>query len=204
MHGQAIMLAIYDDRIEIDNPGGLPPGMTVDQLKRVHRSVPRNELIAEVFFRCKIIERWGRGTMDMINFCKQAGAPAPKFEDKGGFFSITLRFKEPIRYVQPTREVQQDIPVTLTTRQKEIWGILKQGTLSRDQIMEQLKQTPAVRTVQLDLLKLESLNIIIKSDEKRGRFVRWALNQEFNAQSMRNQYAINAHKPVKKKTPKTK
>jgi ATP-dependent DNA helicase RecG len=204
MHGQAIMLAIYDDRIEIDNPGGLPPGMTVDQLKRVHRSVPRNELIAEVFFRCKIIERWGRGTMDMINFCKQAGAPAPKFEDKGGFFSITLRFKKPIRYVQPTREAQQDTSVVLTDRQKEILTILKQGTLSRDQIMEQLKQAPAVRTVQLDLLKLISLNLVMKSDEESGRSVKWALNQELNAQLMRNKRAINAHKTSEKKTSKTK
>jgi ATP-dependent DNA helicase RecG len=68
MHGQSIMLAIYDDRIEIDNPGGLPPGITIDQLKKVHRSVLRNELIADVFFKCKIIERWGK--RDHKNFGK--------------------------------------------------------------------------------------------------------------------------------------
>jgi ATP-dependent DNA helicase RecG len=102
MHGQSIMLAIYDDRIEIDNPGGLPPGITVAQLKSMHRSVPRNELIANVFYKCEIIEGWGRGTVDMINFCKKAGVPTPKFEDKGNSFSVILRFKEPIRYVGST------------------------------------------------------------------------------------------------------
>jgi ATP-dependent DNA helicase RecG len=167
------MLAIYDDRIEIDNPGGLPPGMTVDQLKKVHRSVPRNELIAEVFFRCKIIERWGRGTMDMINFCKQAGAPAPKFEDKGGFFSITLRFKEPIRYVQPTREAQQVPSVILTDRQKDILNILKHGPLSRKQIMDQMKNPPTDRVIQKELLTLKKLELVITVGS--GRIIQWSI-----------------------------
>ena len=165
MHGQSIMLAIYDDRIEISNPGGLPPGITVDQLKKVHRSVLRNELIAEVFFRCKIIERWGRGTIDMINFCKQAGAPAPKFEDGGGFFSVTLRFKEPIRYVQSTSKTQQDSSIALTDRQKEILGILKNELLSRKQIMNKMKNPPSDRMVQIDLLALNKLGLV----ESKGK-----------------------------------
>lgn len=170
-HGQSIMLAIYDDRIEIDNPGGLPPGITVAQLKKTHRSVLRNELIADVFFKCKIIERWGRGTMDMINFCKKAGAPAPKFEDKGGFFTVILRFKEPIRYVQPIHEVQQNISVALTTRQKEIIKILKRSPQTREQIMEKLKEELAPRTVQQELLNLKKLNLIIQSG--KGKLIVW-------------------------------
>jgi len=160
MHGQSIMLAIYDDRIEISNPGGLPPGITVGQLKKVHRSVPRNELIAEVFFRCKIIERWGRGTTDMINFCKQAGAPAPKFEDNGGFFSVTLRFKEPIRYVQDTSKIQQEHSIALTARRKEILEILKHGPLSRKQITSKMKNPPSDRMVQMDLLALSKQGLV--------------------------------------------
>lgn len=169
MHGQSIMLAIYDDRIEIDNPGGLPPGITVEQLKKVHRSVPRNELIAEVFFKCKLIERWGRGTMDMINFCKKAGAPAPKFEDRGGFFSVTLRFKEPIRYAQSVHEVQQD----LTLRQKEILAILQQSPLKMSQIVAQMSVKLADRMMQLELAKLKKMGLIKSTGRTKSTV--WAL-----------------------------
>lgn len=55
--------------------------------------------------------------------------------------------------------------------------------------MEQLKQAPDIRTLQEDLKKLETLNIIVKSGGKCGRFVKWALNHEFNARSTRGQCA---------------
>jgi hypothetical protein len=55
--------------------------------------------------------------------------------------------------------------------------------------MEQLKQGHTVRTIQRKLLRLDSLNLIIKSNESRGRFVKWSLNQEFNAPSTRHKCA---------------
>jgi hypothetical protein len=70
--------------------------------------------------------------------------------------------------------------------------------------MEQLKRAPDVRTVELDTLRLTSLNLAMKSGDRSGRFVKWALSQEFNAPSMRHQCAINAPKPREKKAPKTK
>src|SRR5438309_915809 len=51
-----------DDRLEIISSGLLPVGITVADLKRSHVSRPRNPLIAEVFYRRGLIERWGRGT----------------------------------------------------------------------------------------------------------------------------------------------
>jgi len=173
MHGQSIMIAIYDDRIEIDNPGGLPPGITIDQLKMVHRSVLRNELIAAVFFKCEIIERWGRGTMDMINFCKKAGVPAPKFEDKGGFFSVILRFKEPIRYVQSIRETPPDLSETLTIRQKEIVEILRYGPKGRKQITEAMINKLEDRVLQKELLKLKKLGLVFTIGS--GKKIQWSI-----------------------------
>ena len=157
--GQSIKLAVYDDRIEIDNPGGLPPGMTIDQLKKVHRSIPRNELIADVFFKCEIVERWGRGTTDMIKLCKAANIPAPKFEDKYGFFTVTLYFKEPIRYVKPNK-ISGSIATMLSARQKEILEILKHGSMSREHIIAQLRIPIITRTMQRELSRLRELELI--------------------------------------------
>ena len=50
----------------ISTPGKLPDSLTVEQLKSKHRSIPRNRLIADVFFMAGYIEAWGRGLISKI------------------------------------------------------------------------------------------------------------------------------------------
>lgn len=75
-----IQIRVYDDRVEITNPGSLPEQMTVEELKREgHRSIPRNPLLAQVLYYAELVERWGTGTTRMIELCRQQGLPAPEF-----------------------------------------------------------------------------------------------------------------------------
>ncbi|MFO8108950.1 MAG: ATP-binding protein [Thermoplasmata archaeon] len=60
-----VQIRIFDDRIEVWNPGTLPEGWTVDTLKEEHESKPFNPLLARMFFLIKYIEKWGRGTIDI-------------------------------------------------------------------------------------------------------------------------------------------
>ncbi|MHB8767287.1 MAG: ATP-binding protein [Deferrisomatales bacterium] len=62
--GGAVSLALYDDRLEIWSDGTLPFGLRPEDLKRDHASRPRNPLIAEVFYRRGLVERWGRGVIE--------------------------------------------------------------------------------------------------------------------------------------------
>ncbi len=108
--GGSVAIAIYDDRVNISNTGSLPKGVALDQLTKEHQSVLRNPLIAHVFYLCGTIEKWGRGTLDMIKACKKAGNPVPIYEEVGGGFSVTLPFKEPISTVimyktPPTKKI---------------------------------------------------------------------------------------------------
>jgi ATP-dependent DNA helicase RecG len=73
--------AIYDDRLELWNPGGLLPAIKLDQLKGPHNSYPRNELIANVFYKRGWIEKWGTGTARMIEYCRANNTPEPEFTD---------------------------------------------------------------------------------------------------------------------------
>jgi ATP-dependent DNA helicase RecG len=70
---------IYDDRLEVWSPGGLPLGITVTDLYGPHRSVLRNKDIAQVLFDIGWIERWGSGTGKIRDLCAQAGLPEPEF-----------------------------------------------------------------------------------------------------------------------------
>lgn len=87
-----VQVEIYDDRVEIWNPGRLLPGITIEDLyKKEHRSIIRNKLIAQVFYDIGYIEKYGSGTMKIIDLCKQNGLPSPEFKEVSGGFSVIFR-----------------------------------------------------------------------------------------------------------------
>ena len=61
------MVEIFDDRIEITNPGGLPKGLSKDSFGRV--SIRRNELISDLFYRLDKVERVGVGFAMKVGHC---------------------------------------------------------------------------------------------------------------------------------------
>ncbi len=92
--GNAVV-KIFDDRLEIWNPGSLPLDLTVDDLRKSHESKPRNKLIARAFFLIKYIEQFGTGTGRMITDCREAGVPEPEFESRASAFRIIFRLATP-------------------------------------------------------------------------------------------------------------
>ncbi len=85
-----VQVLVFADRIEVWNPGELPPGLTPELLRKPHGPIPRNPLIAEPLFRVKYIEKAGTGTTDMIADCRKAGLPEPDFEQHGPHFVVTI------------------------------------------------------------------------------------------------------------------
>ena len=56
-----IQVAVFKDRVEIRNPGGLLAGLTIKELRRGNVSKRRNPLVAELLRRIHMVEAWGRG-----------------------------------------------------------------------------------------------------------------------------------------------
>jgi ATP-dependent DNA helicase RecG len=88
--GSFTQIRVYDDKINIWNDGGLPDGISLESLKRSHSSKPRNLLIADVCFKGGLIDTWGRGTLRIIDTCKEAGLPEPELIEQDGGFLVTL------------------------------------------------------------------------------------------------------------------
>lgn len=82
------LIKVYDDHIWISNPGGLPEGITIDELKKPHKSYVRNPLIAKTFYLTGNIEQYGSGTIRMTEWMKEAGLPEPEFKEEMGGFSV--------------------------------------------------------------------------------------------------------------------
>jgi len=78
-----VQIRIFDDYLEIWNPGELPEGWTVEKLKKKHESIPKNPLLFKQLFWVKYVEDVGGGTIDMISRCKEWGIPEPEFEFTG-------------------------------------------------------------------------------------------------------------------------
>jgi ATP-dependent DNA helicase RecG len=80
-----VEIRIYEDKLTVYAPGGLPLGMTVEKLYKPHKSVLRNKGIAGVFYSMGLIERWGTGMGKIMTLCKEAGLPEPQFDEGQGF-----------------------------------------------------------------------------------------------------------------------
>lgn len=86
--GAHAQLKIYPDKLVLWNEGKLPKEIKIEDLKKSHSSKPRNELLADVFFKAGLIEAWGRGTIKITDECKKAGLPEPEFKEEFGGFSV--------------------------------------------------------------------------------------------------------------------
>lgn len=165
--GTDISVAMFDDRLEIWNSGLPPAPLKIKDLKRHHKSVLRNGLIANTFYVRGFIEKWGSGINKIMDLCKADGVPQPKFEELTGGLLITFKFREPIG---PSKIENKP---GLTDRQKEILTILEQSSLNGAQILKKLKDSPAIRTVQVDLTQLEKLGLIKR--EGKARATAWKI-----------------------------
>lgn len=86
----SVQVMLFADRLEVWNPGELPPSLTPELLRKPHASIPRNPLIAEPLFLAHYNEKAGTGTLDMIALCREANLPEPEFRQDGGQFVMTL------------------------------------------------------------------------------------------------------------------
>ncbi len=91
-HGANVMVEIFDDRVEISNPGGLVKGLTPENFGK--KSILRNPTIASLLHRIDYIEKMGTGISRMRKALREAKLPVPNFEFDS-FFTVTL--KRPVK-----------------------------------------------------------------------------------------------------------
>ena len=90
LQGMDIKVAIYVDRLEIENPGTLPFGMTTDDI-RAGISKIRNPVIARVMRELDLMETWGTGFRRMSEDCEAGGYPVPGWVELGSAIRTVFR-----------------------------------------------------------------------------------------------------------------
>lgn len=132
----SVNIAIFKDRLEIRNPGGLFGGLTIEQIKREMVSKRRNEVIAELFHRVHFVEKWGRG-IDLI----LSEEPTANFKEVADIFITTFKRKN---YEEPV--FVMDRRVSYETGKKTDKKTSKKIT---DQIINLINETPSISIKEL-------------------------------------------------------
>ena len=118
-YNATLSLGIYDDWIEITNPGRFPAGVTPENIKSFHESRPTTLKIAQVLYRSTYLENWGTGISRMVDSCLAANLPEPEYSVLAdGTIVITFRKVAPVN-------APVNAPVKLTTTEQQIIDILK-------------------------------------------------------------------------------
>ena len=109
--GMRIMIAIFSDRLEIQNPGILPFGMTIESFK-AGASMVRNRTIAKVLRQLSLMEEWGSGYHRIKTACAEDGYPLPEWEEIGPVLRVTFA-QHPQATTLPVHSEKGGVPVNV-------------------------------------------------------------------------------------------
>ena len=117
-----IRISMYEDKIEVSSPGGLPSGISEKEYLNGQIFQLRNPILANIFFRLKYIEMFGTG-IRRINESYKNYAVKPAFE----IFENSIKITLPIITTK----------LFLTTDEKIVMDILEKGAiLSSSEILK--------------------------------------------------------------------
>ena len=108
--GTPIRVAFFDDRIDIESPGLLLPGMTVEDMKSGVSRI-RNPVIARVFRELHLIEQWGSGIRRIFAEATRLKLPEPLLAEIATGLRLSIFLAHPhspdaLAHTQPSTPVE--------------------------------------------------------------------------------------------------
>ncbi|MEA3459150.1 MAG: ATP-binding protein, partial [Chloroflexota bacterium] len=161
LSGRRIEIRMFDDRLEVRSPGGLPGYITVDNIVDEHFS--RNPCIVRGLFQWGYIEELGLGIDRMIEEMVQAGHPPPEF--RATPFSFTVILRNIRRRVAIPRWEQN-----MNERQLKALNYLRERGSITNREYRALCPNVSAETIRLDLVDMVEKGLLIKIGAKRGTY----------------------------------
>lgn len=156
----AVQIYLFDDRIEITNPGSIPSSLPKEMFGTL--SVQRNPILYRFLRDMGFVEGLGTGIPRMKNAMRKHGLNDPEFLFTESFFRIVLRNKKGLK--KPIKKVKD-----LTLRQQRaIEYIKKHGSIKAKKYTEINKVSTA--TAVNDLNKLIDFGFIKKVGQYKGAY----------------------------------
>ncbi len=163
-------IKLFADHIEWMNPGGLPEGVTIDQLLKVQCS--RNPTLFAILYESGLIEGVGQGLDTVVSILEREQMQPAQFEDINHAFFVAQVYGRPWEALY-----EQDLYAKLSERQRRILGIVRQrGSVSSNDVLETLNSQGAqvaYRSVARDISDLQQMGLLVTSG--RSRSTRYAI-----------------------------
>ena len=161
-----IQINIFDDRLEIINPGSIPAALPREKFGRY--PVQRNPLIYKLLREVDYVEGYGTGVPRMRNEMRKAGLKDPIFDFSGDFFSVTLlNEKGSLKPVEGLSDLNE--------RQKTAIDYLMKNKIIKSKTYASLNNV-SLPTAINELREMVHFGFVIKVGKFRG--VYYELNKE--------------------------
>jgi len=139
-----IRVLMFDDRIEVVSPGGLPSGITEREYLDGKISVLRNRNLANVFYRLGFVEIFGTG-VTRIKQLYEAGLKKPDFDVSENTIKIVLPvFEENLNLTEDEREIYKILSKTMLKSISEIAPLVPFGKSKTTQLLKDMGQKGVV------------------------------------------------------------
>lgn len=175
----SVSLAIYDDRVEIINPGRFPAQLSPENIKLPHESYPYNKLIAQVLYQTSYLEKWGTGAGRIVQICREQNLPEPEWKAENGMVSIVFsRPKDDDTANDTVNDTVNDTAndtANVNAIQNEIIEAIKfNNHITYDEIADALKVSR--KTVARHISSLKEKGVLVRIGGDRGGF--WEIRKE--------------------------
>ncbi|MCL2882540.1 MAG: putative DNA binding domain-containing protein [Coriobacteriia bacterium] len=162
--GARTMVEVFDDRVDITNPGGIINGINEGNFGEI--SISRNPVVVSLFARIGYIEQAGTGIKRMRNAAKELGVAEPEFGLDGYFFTVT--FKRTPLDTAPNlgtdlRSASTQDSTQVDTQDKRLASLLEYSSIPRTR--EELQRHYGVAT--REYFRREVLKPLLESGQLR-------------------------------------
>ncbi|MCS6845520.1 MAG: putative DNA binding domain-containing protein [Caldilineales bacterium] len=161
--GRRIEVRMFDDRLEVHSPGGLPGYITLDNIVEEHFS--RNPRIVNGLYHWNYIEELGLGIDKMIEAMTQAGHPQPTFRATPQSFTVILENRRSAAPAAP--EAWQS---SMNERQLRALQYIRDNGRITSREYQELCPGVTAETLRLDMVDLIERGVVMKVGDKRGTY----------------------------------
>lgn len=162
--GARITIELFEDRVELSNPGGLVSGIPRNEFGK--RSLSRNPLIFGLFERIRMVEQIGSGIVRMRDLMKEAGLTPPEFTIDGLF---TVVFRRPFDF---EKWVERWVEKLTDNRVKILREVHRNNRVTKRELEREVGISASAIDNNIDVLK--ELGLLEREGSDKGG--NWKIN----------------------------
>lgn len=166
IQGKGPMIEVFDDRIEISNPGKLLPSKKIDRLIGTHPE-SRNEILAKSFRICNLCEERGTGLVKTIISLELYGLPPLHFDEGENYFKVILYSPKKFKNMSVNERIE-------ACYQHSIIKYISGKSLTNSSLRERFKMNEKQRPMISKLIKETLAKGKIKLKDPESKSVKYA------------------------------